>query len=125
MEANGAMTARILLGTVVAAGVMASLAGPAGAAAADDRQNAMDHISAVLAAEKACPGIRANLPLIAMLSDRIGLNISAPANKNYITARMRSYQNEIGQGGKEAGCAAAYGLYGPGGTDVPNLIRTK
>lgn len=117
--ATSAMTSSLMAGIL-----MASLAGLA-SAAANDRQNAMDHIAAVLAAEKTCPGFRANLPLIVVLSDKIGLKISVPANKNYIAARMRAYQNEIEQGGGDAGCAAAYGLYGPKGTDVPNLIRRK
>ncbi|MGV2979277.1 hypothetical protein ACERNI_03595 [Camelimonas sp. ID_303_24] len=118
------MASLLMVNLLMASLLMASLADPA-SAAANDRQNAMDHISAVLAAEKVCPGFRANLPLIVVLSDKIGLKISVPANKNYIAARMQAYQSEIEQGGRDAGCAAAYGLYGPKGTDVPNLIRRK
>ncbi len=121
------MTARTWFGAAAAmAAIIATVCPAANArAATPEQRNAMDHIAAVLAAEKSCAGFRANLPLMVMLSNRIGLKTTHPGNRAYLAAQIRHYQNEIAQGGAEATCAQLYALYGPKGESAPNLIRMK
>jgi len=120
------MTARTWFSAAAMAATIAIVWPAANArAATPEQRNAMDHIAAVLAAEKSCAGFRANLPLMVMLSNRIGLKTTHPGNKAYLAAQIRHYQNEIAQGGAEATCAQLYALYGPKGESAPNLIRMK
>ena len=89
------------------------------------QQNAMNHVAQVLAAIAFCPEFESNDAIIVLLGMHYNFTISDEKTKAIIVAKAREHKAGLEKVGKTAGCLAAWALYGPGGQNVPDLIRRK
>ena len=89
------------------------------------QQNAMNHVAQVLAATAACPEYETNDVMLVLIGVRYKFEISDEKTKAIIVAKAREHKAGLEAAGRTVGCLAAWALYGPGGQNVPDLLRRK
>jgi hypothetical protein len=90
-----------------------------------EQRNAMNHVSQVLAAAAACPEYESNDTMLAVIGMHYKFDISEDKTRSVIVAKAKEHKAGMEAMGKTTGCLAAWALYGPGGQNVPNLLRRK
>lgn len=105
----------------------AQLAGAAFAFTPDERQkNAAENIAQVIAGAEKCDDWAFNEKMLAAISLATGLDINDPATFDYVQARVLFHADRIKDRTREDICAAMGRLYGPEGTNLPDLaVRAR
>jgi hypothetical protein len=91
-----------------------------------DRQlNVMSHIGQISAGPMLCPKVEINMSGEALMLAFNGLDISDPLTAGVIKSTIRDTVAAWRGKGEDEACVAVMMLYGPGGTNVPDMLRWK
>ncbi|GHE50864.1 hypothetical protein GCM10019059_07460 [Camelimonas fluminis] len=106
--------------------IVIAIAMSAASAAAQElsqqQKNAVNHIAQVVATESYCNEYRANARAINALAKVYSIDLDAQYIRNVTALLAANHLNGLKAAGKQVGCLTAWGLYGPGGENVPNLL---
>jgi hypothetical protein len=89
------------------------------------RDNALNHISQVMAIELECPEYEGSTGNLALLSVGYKIDLADRATAARITSLVAEHRAGLRAAGKQIGCMVGWGLYGPGGENVKGLLRRK
>lgn len=90
------------------------------------QQNAIEHISQVVAGSRKCDDWELNMRLVAAIQMSSDFDIHDPETFAYVDARVMFHIERIKDRPREDICAALERLYGPEGENVVNLaLRAK
>ncbi|MER8811425.1 hypothetical protein [Mesorhizobium sp. M0965] len=109
---------------IIAAALVTAWAGQ-GLAFSDKQMNVMSHVGQVLAATKICSKIEMSKGTVAMLLAGYGVDLGDPLVSGVIKSKITDTVDAFAGKDEDASCAAVMFLYGPGGANVPDLLRWK
>jgi len=90
-----------------------------------EQRNALNHLGQVMAIGIECPEYEASQLNVSLLMAGYDLDFSKPAIERMMRDIVAQSREGLRATGTKIGCVVAWGLYGPGGQNVPNLIRRK
>lgn len=104
----------------------AALASPAAAQTLTRQQrNAANHVAQVMAIELECPEFAASGYNVAVLLGGYKLDLGQAPLAGQFPEMVREHRAGLRAAGNKVGCMVGWGLYGPGGQNVPDLLRKK
>lgn len=89
------------------------------------QSNAANHLAQVMAIELECPEYEANMVSLALLMSGYKLDIGSEPLASRMRTMVAEHRAGLKVAGQKIGCLVGWGLYGPGGENVKNLIRRK
>jgi hypothetical protein len=89
------------------------------------QSNAVNHLAQVMAIELECPQYEANTLSLALLLSGYKLDIGSEPVSTRIQKLVAEHRAGLRAAGPKVGCVMAWGLYGPGGQNVQDMIRRK
>lgn len=120
------MLGRYSMAVAFAAGAFCLLGGHAVAKGMTEKvRNALNHMAQVIVIENNCATLESNDTRIGLMMMVIGVDLSDPAQKKYLTERVRYHGGDLEKMDEDSICLAGVVLYGPNGLNVPGLIRKK
>lgn len=119
---EGMVGMRKILACAVA--LVLGYAGAALAATAAQKRNAMHHIAQAIAAQALCDRVEANTVRMGILGTLMGIDIDGD-DRELLMADTKSQIRSMNDMAADSVCASALFLYGPGGANVPDLLRSK
>lgn len=109
---------------MLATAFVAAWAGQA-LAFSDKQMNVMSHVGQVIAASKICSKIEVSEGATAMMMAAYQVDLSDPLVSGVVESKVRDTVAAFAGKDEDAACVAVMFLYGPGGQNVPGLLRWK
>lgn len=106
---------KIMVATAVVAVAGQSLAG--------ERENALSHIAQAMAVAQLCPHLEVDSTMASLVA--VSHDVDIGRDKQELLVQIRNQMAPWKGKPTEAACVAGLMLYGPGGANVPGLIREK
>lgn len=99
--------------------------GAAAQSRSQQQTHAANHLAQVMAIELECPEYQASALNVSLLMARYDLEIGTEPLASRMTRLVAEHRAGLQAAGRKVGCIVGWGLYGPGGQNVPNLLRKK
>lgn len=105
---------------------LAAATSPVGAQSLTAQQStAANHLAQVMAIELECPEYEAHAGNVMTLMAGYSLRIADEPLSSRMMGMVRDHRAGLRAAGSRVGCLVGWGLYGPGGQNVANLLRKK
>lgn len=112
-------------GTALGLALAAAISPVCAQSLTEKQSAAADHLAQVMAIELECPEFQAHSGNVLILMAGYDLKIGDEPLSSRIVGLVRDHRAGLRAAGSKIGCLVGWGLYGPGGQNVPNLLRKK